>query len=218
VPRNCASGDTADCILTPAGYDDHSRPPSYDYPSPASYPDYSYRTQTWMEASGLLLRVILVAALVSSSFLVQLVAIWIAYWAFKQRRPCGCCYENAGVPNCPSAPPASFALPSPSPRDCEGTRSTIRVAGSEVLLPRGGRRPSRGLRWSLHRGPLFRLVLYTVRAATLRPGVLAHVPSRSTAGSVGTPSPVFYRARMRSRSRRCRCAHRPPHASPSRWP
>ncbi len=76
---------------------------------------YSYSTQTWTEVPGLLLRVILVAALVSSSFLVQLVAICIAYWAFKQRKPCGCCYDNAGVPNCPSAQRASSIHPSPSP-------------------------------------------------------------------------------------------------------
>jgi hypothetical protein len=49
----------------------------------------------------LMIRVIIAAALI----FIQFVATCIAYWAFtfKKHKSCDCCYDNVGVPNCPSA-------------------------------------------------------------------------------------------------------------------
>jgi hypothetical protein len=90
-------------------------PPSYTYTSPPSTLYYGYSTGTGFDASDSLLGLIIAAGLVSSNFLIQLVAICIAYWAVKQRKSCGCCYDGAGVPNCPSAQRALSLRPLPSP-------------------------------------------------------------------------------------------------------
>ncbi len=102
-------------------------PSSYNDPSPPNYPDYGYRTESSkVPLEDQLFRLIMVAALVSSGFLIQLVAICIAYWAFKHRKSCDCCYDDAGVPNFSSAPPDLSFHPLPSP-SCE--RHTINGLG-----------------------------------------------------------------------------------------
>jgi hypothetical protein len=72
---------------------------------------------------------------------IQFVVTCIAYWAFKQRKSCDYCYDSAGVPNCPGTQPVRPPVPRPRRPPCEGTRSTLRDAGSEVLFPSGGRCP-----------------------------------------------------------------------------
>ncbi len=97
LPSVCACLSFAARYPSPPSYD-YPSSLNYDYPSPRSYPGYDI--WDW------LLPIIIVAALI---FLIQLVAICIAFFAFKQRHSCDCChdccYDNAGIPNCPSAQP-----------------------------------------------------------------------------------------------------------------
>ena len=102
------------CLSSTVTYPPTTRSPwSYADPSPPSWQDYGYSTEpSKVPLNDQLFRLIIVPALVAS---IQLVAMCIAYWAFTQRKSCDCCYDTAGVPNCPSAPPDLPTRPSPSP-------------------------------------------------------------------------------------------------------
>jgi hypothetical protein len=64
---------------------------------------------------------LIVPILIAAGFLVfiQLVEMYVAYWAFTHRKSCDCCYDSNGIPNCPSARPnvsSPPTVPAPMPK------------------------------------------------------------------------------------------------------
>ncbi len=110
LPSVCACLSFAARYPSPPSYD-YPSPPSYDYPSPPSYRDYDYstRTQYGTHLPPEMLQHLIWIIIVAAHIFIQFVAMCIAYWAFQKHNSCDCCYENAGVPNCPSAQPVCLS-------------------------------------------------------------------------------------------------------------
>ena len=85
---------------------------------------------------------------------IQLVAMYVAYWAFTHRKSCDCCYDSNGIPNCPSARPNVSS-------HCARTDAKGRAC-SQVLLSLGRRHLARGLWRCMRHQYLFRHLLYIV--------------------------------------------------------